>query len=288
MWALRFVWIVLPVTAGPAVADATKGWAAGPRILAEVLLWVAWAAVLVALLAPRPIGLTVSRVVAPAFIGVAVATAWAAPTTPVIVAIVAAAVAGFLVTRPEFGRASAEGVAYGDELRFPLKVPPALAVGAAPLAAFLVAAGIATGPLLLASGRVVGGLVATIVGIPLAAFLFRALHGLSMRWAVLVPAGVTIVDPMTLADPVLFVRERIAQLELAAVQADDDALDLRLGASLGAIAMHLTDEAQILTAARGRRRSEKVTTRTLVFAPVESGALLVAAASRRSAQREIT
>lgn len=288
MWALRIVWIALPVTAGSAVADATKSWADGPHLLAEALLWVAWAAVLVALLAPRPIGLTVSRVVAPAFVGVAVATAWAAPATPVIVAIASTVVAALLVTRPAFGRASAEGVAYGDELRFPLKVPPALAFGVVPLAALLVAAGLATGPLLLASGRVVAGLVATVVGFPLAAFLARALHGLSMRWAVLVPAGITIVDPMTLADPVLFMRERIAQLAPAGVRADDDALDLRLGASVGAIALHLTDEAQILTAARGRRRSETVTTRTLVFAPVESEALLVGAASRRTAQREIT
>jgi hypothetical protein len=287
VWALRIVWIVLPIAAGPAVADTLSGWARAPRVVAEVLLWAAWAAVLVSLLAPRPLGLTVSRVVAPAFVGVAIATGWAAPTVPAVFAIATTSIAAILVTRPAFGRASAQGVAYGDELRFPLKVPPALAVGVAPVAVLLVAAGIATGPLLLASGHVVAGVVAIVIGFPLAAFLFRALHGLSMRWAVLVPAGVTIVDPMTLADPVLFMRERIARLTPFGVRAADGVLDLRLGASVDAIALHLTDDAQIVTAGRGRRRSEKVTTRTLVFAPVDASTLLVAV-SRRTGQREIT
>jgi hypothetical protein len=287
MWALRIVWIILPVAAGPAVGDALSGWARAPRVVAEIMLWAGWAAVLVSLLAPRPLGLTVTRIVGPAFVAVAIATAWRAPALSAASAIATTSIAAFLTTRSAFARASAEGVAYGDELRFPLKVPPALAVGAGPVAVLLVAAGIATGPLLIASGHIAAGVVATLIGFPLAAFLFRALHGLSMRWAVLVPAGVTIVDPMTLADPVLFMRERIAGLDPVGIRAADGVLDLRLGASVGAIALHLTDDAQIVTAGRGRSRSEKVTTRTLVFAPVDAATLLVAV-SRRVGQREVT
>lgn len=263
------------------------GWRSATRVLAEVLLWTAWALVLVAVLAPRPLGLTVARLAAPAFLALAIATAWGARGATAAVAIATTALAAVLVTRPGFARFCAEGVAYGDELRFPLKVPPALAVGVAPAAVLLVAAGIATGPLLLASGRIVAGLIATVIGLPLAAFLFRSLHTLSMRWAVVVPAGVTLVDPMTLADPVLFVRDRIAELSAARIRAGDGVLDVRLGASVGSLALRLTEEAQILTAGRGRRRSEKVTTRTLLFAPVEGEDLLQAMARRR-AQREIT
>ena len=286
MWVLRIIWIVLPVTAGPAVGDALNGWSHGARVVAEVLLWAAWAVALVALLAPRPLGLTITRIVAPAFVGVAVATAWGTGAPRLAIAIVTTLLAAILATRPAFGRASAEGIAYGDELRFPLKVPPALAVGAVPVAIALVAAGIATGPLLLASGRTVAGVVALVIGLPLAAFLFRALHGLSTRWVVLVPAGVTIVDPMTLADPVLFMRERIAGLAPVGPGAAVSGLDLRLGASVGAIALHLTDDAQIVTSGRGRRRGERVTTRTLVFAPVDAATLLTAV-TRRVDQREI-
>ncbi|MBV8949544.1 MAG: hypothetical protein JOZ99_01615 [Actinobacteria bacterium] len=287
MWALRVVWILLPLVAGPAAAGALRGWSRAPRVLAETLLWLSWATVLVSVLAPRPLGLTAARVIAPAFLGVAIAGAWGASAWQSALAIAMATVAAVLVTRPAFARCCAEGIAYGDELRFPLKVPPALAVGAAPIATLLVAAGVATGPLLLASGHLAAGAFATVIGVPLSVFLFRSLHVLSMRWAVLVPAGVTLVDPMTLADPVLFMRERIAGITAAAVRPGDGPLDLRLGASVGALALRLTDDAQILTAGRGRRAGEKVNTHVLVFAPVEGDALLHAMA-RRAGQRETT
>jgi hypothetical protein len=231
----------------------------------------------VAVLAPRPIGLTATRIAAPAFVGVAVATLWGASLPAALVAIVATLAATVLAALPAYGRACADGLAYGDEFRFPLKVPPALGAGPVPLAALLVAAGIATGPLLLADGRVVAGIVGTVVGFALAALFARALHGLSVRWAVLVPAGITLVDPMTLADAVLFPGEHIAGLAAAPLHPEPGALDMRLGASMGAIAMHLTDEAQLLTAARGRRPAGKVTVDVLLFAPVESAAFVALA-----------
>jgi hypothetical protein len=271
---LRVVWVLLPVAAGPAVADALDSWSRAPRVVAEVLLWAGWVCVLVAVLAPRPLGLTATRLVAPAFGGVAIACAWGAPLTTVVPAVVATWAAAALAATPAFGRASADGVAYGDESRYPLKVPPALAVGPVPLATALVAAGIATGPLLLAAKRYVAGAVALAVGWTVAAFLARALHRLSTRWAVLVPAGITLVDRMTLADAVLFPRDHVAGFEAAPLHADPDVLDLRLGASVGAVAMHLTDEAPLMTAGRGRRESRKVTTHAVVFAPVEPKAFV--------------
>jgi hypothetical protein len=286
VWALRIIWILLPVLAGPAVTDALNAWSTAPRTLAEGMLWAAWAVTLVGLLAPRPIGLTLARLTAPTLLLLAVATAWSTPAATAAIAIVTTGAAAILVTRPEFSRASAEGVAYGDELRFPLKVPPALVAGPVPLATVLVAAGIVAGPLLLASGHVVAGIAATLAGVPLGAFLFRSLHGLSQRWIVLVPAGVTIVDRMTLADPVLFTRDRIAGLTPAGLRVQDGALDLRLGASVGSLALELTDDAQILTAARPGRAAEKVTTRIAVFTPVQPE-VLRDVLSRRG-QREST
>jgi hypothetical protein len=269
--------VLLPAAAGPAVADALTGWDRAPRLLAEGLLWAAWAVVLVAVLAPRPVGLTATRIAAPAFAGVAAATLWGASIVAAVVAIAVTVAAAVLAALPAYGRACADGLAYGDEFRFPLKTPPALAAGPVPLAALLVAAGIATGPLLLADGRVVAGIVATVVGFTIAGFLARALHGLSVRWAVLVPAGITLVDPMTLADAVLFPAEHIAGLAAAPLHPDPTTLDMRLGASVGAVAMHLTDEAQLLTASRGRRPAGKVTVDVLLFAPVESAAFVALA-----------
>ena len=55
---LRVAWITLPVTAGSLAVDALAPWSSATRATAEVLLWATWLVVLVAVLAPRPIGMT--------------------------------------------------------------------------------------------------------------------------------------------------------------------------------------------------------------------------------------
>ena len=154
-------------------------------------------------------------------------------------ALVATTLCVVLIATPSFARSCAQGAAYGDEERFPLKVPPALFIGVLPLAVIAVGAGIATGPLLIADDTLVLGIIALVVGWLIAAALLRSLHLLSMRWAILVPAGFVIADPMTLTDPVLFVREHILGLGPAdpRVRPPDDATDLRLGAAHGSLAL---------------------------------------------------
>ena len=68
--------------------------------------------------------------------------------------------------------------------------------------AVLVAA-VTAGPLLLAARLWVAGALLTALGAALAIVTARALHGLSERWAVLVPAGLVLHDPMTVTDPFL-------------------------------------------------------------------------------------
>ena len=70
-------------------------------------------------------------------------------------------------------------------------------------------AGVVAPVLLLADGRIVLGVAALLVGAGLVYLLSRSLDSLSRRWAVLVPAGFVVVDPLTLADPVLFLREHV-------------------------------------------------------------------------------
>ena len=85
------------------------------------------------------------------------------------------------------------------------------------------------------------------MGLPLAALAARSLHSLSRRWAVLVPAGLVIVDAMTLPDPVLFVRERIESLRAMPRRepVPASALDLRLGARGGSATMTLDRPAEV-------------------------------------------
>ncbi|MGH9025593.1 MAG: hypothetical protein ACRDWD_05665 [Acidimicrobiia bacterium] len=284
VWLLRIVWLTLPLTTGDAVSNATGGWSTADRVVAAVLLWSAWGAGVVATLAPRPWGLTTLRTATPCFVGVAIATAVGerASAASAAAAVGATMVAGALAATPEVGRACAEAVAYGDERRFPLKVPPALFLGPLPLAVALVAAGVALGPLLLADGRVGVGIAAVVIGFPVAALLARALHGLSRRWAVLVPAGLVVADPLTLPDPVLITRDRVATLTPYAGRAPEGAtLDLRLGAVARSVLMALTTDIDVMAGRRIGRGATSVPTRALLFSPVLPEELLLLASERR-------
>ena len=108
--------------------------------------------------------------------------------------------------------ASAASTAYGQERRFPLRVPISLLAGPLPLSVAIIAAGIASGPLLLANRAYIAGAIALMVGAPIVAALIRSLSALDHRWIVLVPAGLVVVDPLTFPDPVLLPREHIASL----------------------------------------------------------------------------
>ena len=285
IWLLRVVWVTLPLSAGPAAANALDAWSTGPQLVAAVLLWAAWALVLLGVLAPRPPGLTALRIAAPVFFALAVVAAVAADASVVVAAgaLVVTAIAATLAVAPAIAIAAANGIAYGDERRFPLKTPPILLLGPLPIAPLLVGVGLATGPLLIAADRPVLGAITVVVGLPLAAVLTRALHGLSRRWVVLVPAGLVLVDPLTLPDPVLFLRERIVSLRAVdpRAPAPPGTVDLRLGGLADSLGMTLDREAEFLFTRRGIRGAVPATGTEVRFAAVRSGELLATAAERR-------
>jgi hypothetical protein len=289
-WALRTLWITLPLTAGTAAAEALDSWADAPRVVAIVLLWLAWGTGVVALLAPRPVGLTALRAIAPAFAVLALAatisgasTGGSASDLAAWGAVVATLLTAVLASDTEIAVAAANGIAYGDEQRFPLRTPPALFLAPLPLARVALVAGIATGPLLLADGRVIAGIVALLVGVPVVAVAARALHSLSRRWVILVPAGVVVLDPLTLADPTLFVRQHVRTLRSAEGSAPpgDASLDLRLGATISSVELVLDGDTDLVRAARGRRGGTTVTATALLVAVARRADLLIEAARRR-------
>jgi len=284
LWLLRVAWATLPLTAGPAAAAATESWSDGPRIAAATLLWIAWAVGLLATLAPRPQTLTALRVIAPALLVAAVLAAidGASSTLATVGALAATIVCAALASGHDIASAAANGLAYGDEQRFPLRVPPALFLGPLPVARLLVAAGVVAPVLLLADGQIVVGLVALVVGAALVYVLSRSLESLSRRWAVLVPAGFVVVDPLTLADPVLFLREHVRQLAPEPpAAAPPGALDLRLGAGAGSVSAQFDAPIDLVRAARGRRGGETVETQDIRFAVVRRDEMLRLAAGRR-------
>ena len=281
LWCTRVIWALLPVTTGAALADATSGWSTAPARLAAVLLWAVWAAGLFALFAPRPWGLTLLRVVAPCALSCVVLSATSTSSGSAALAIVWSLAATALALSAPVASATANALAYGDEQRFGLRVPMPLLIGPIPIAILLAGAGAATGPLLLADGRYVVGALATIVGIPVAALVVRALHPLACRWLVLVPAGIAIADPLTLTEPVLVRREHIASLRRTAKPAlPEGALDLRLGTIAGGISIELSDEVEF-GRRRGRRDAEVITPSLLAVAVVRADAALAHARTRR-------
>jgi hypothetical protein len=283
-WVLTGVWATLPLTAGGAVSDAVTGWAPAPRAVAAVLCWTAWAVVLLGVVVPRPLALTAARLVAPCFalVAIVIAVVGDVDTPSAAMAVVATLAAAVLAARPALALAAANASAYGSEQRFPLRVPTALFFGPLPAVRVLFGAAVASGPLLLADGQWLAGSIALATGAGIAAFAARSLHALSTRWVVLVPAGVVVMDPLTMADPVLFLRERIVSVRpLVGAVAPEGALDLRLGAVAGSVSIDLDEPAELFRSARARKGSVRVQASTICVAVVRAPAFLDEAARQR-------
>ena len=135
--------------------------------------------------------------------------------------------------------------------------------------------------MLLAAHQWVVGVIALVVGWPAAFLVGRLVHQLSRRWVILVPAGIVIADPLTLTDPVLFVRERVMGIGPAdpGRRPPEDALDLRLGAAFGSCALLLTDEAPLMRRSRGQGVS--VQAMLILVAPTGADRLLDRGRARR-------
>jgi hypothetical protein len=276
-WWVRVSWIALPFTAGPPLADALDRASRSVQVVASSGLWAGWAVGVVAALVAHPVSLTALRIVAPASLVAVLAATVADHTSPLAVGWSAVATAS--VFAPAFGLVCVNGPAYPNERRFPLRAPGLLLIGPLALVWALAVAGIATGPLLLAAHRWVAGAVALVVGAAVAVALVRAMHGLSRRWAVFVPAGVVLHDPLTLVDPVLFRRQTVDVLRPA--PADSDSLDLTQRAPGLALELLLLEKVELTLVKPGTRRGEPGRTTRLLFTPTRPGAVLQAARERR-------
>lgn len=282
VWCARAAWILLPLTAGAALGDAVSDWADATARTMVVLAWAAWTFGLLALLAPRPWGLTGLRIVAPALV---VGMIVGAPDATGVgrFGLPHALLAAFLVLGAPVAAATANALAYGDEVRHPLRIPAPLLLGPVPLAAIGVSIAVTTGPLLVAAGRTPVGFVASIIGGAVAVVLVRSLHALSRRWFVLVPAGITFVDPLTLTEPTLVRHADIVGVkQVPAGPPPGPALDLRLGTPWSAVAIGFTAP-QPFTRRRGRDRAEVVEADAVVVSVVGARRLALGRRGRSGA-----
>ena len=176
------------------------------------------------------------------------------------------------------------GSSYGDERRMALRPPGVLLLGPIELTWLVVTAGIVAGPMLLGARQWIAGAIALLVGWVLAGFGLRVLHGLSQRWFVFVPAGVVVVDRMTLTDAFLVQRQRVDSIGPA--PADTQAVDLTDGALGLALELRLTEPDLIIPAPPRRRRSgpatiDPVEVESVLIAPTRPGWVLEEATRRR-------
>ncbi len=284
LWLLRIAWAVLPLTAGGALADAVSSWPVAPRTVAFVLLWAGWAAVLLATFAPRPAGLTALRIGGPVCLAVVALAVVAGDvdTGATAAAIPGAAVAALLAIAPPVAAQCVQGAAYGDERRIPLRIPPVLLLGPVPVAVAAVAAGVASGPLLVADGRLGWGIPALVIGLPLAAALTRSLHVLARRIAVAVPAGLVVADPLTLLDAVLLPHSRLAAFAVASARlpTDPGTVDLRLGAVRRSLRIDFGEPVALTLRPRPGRPAASTAASAVLVAPTDVDAVVAAVAAR--------
>jgi len=242
------------------------------RTTASIGLWAVWAVVVVATLVPHPMSLTALRVAVP---GVVAAVAWAGSSVGAWAAAIVLVGVAFL---PETAAWFVNGPAYPNERRFLLRPPGPVLLGGL-LPAWALAVGLpAAGVLLIAAERVVLGVLLLVIGLPLAVVLLRALHGLSRRWVVFVPAGLVLHDGLALADPVLFQKKVVDSIGLA--PAGTDSLDLTKGALGPAVELLLNEKVPMVLAVPRRSAGESGASARLLFSPTRPGAVLAEAVRR--------
>ena len=275
-WLVAGLWAALPFTAGPALADALDG-ASGPvQLVASAGLWVGWATGMLAAALPHPVALTALRMLAPAAVAVVLAAALGGHGSALAVGwtVVVAA----WVFSPAVGTRCVNGPAYPNERRYLLRIPGPLLFGPLVLAWAVAVAGVSAGPLLLAARQWVLGGACVVVGVPVAVVLVRSIHNLSRRWAVFVPAGFVLHDPLALLDPVLFNRRKVTTLRPATV---GEGLDLTQNAPGLALELVLDEPASLTLMKPGRRQGQPESTARIVFTPTRPGAVIDEARTRR-------
>jgi hypothetical protein len=266
---------------GGLLGDAAAGSDGGTGI--AVVAWGVWAIGLFASFVLLPDALTVLRIVAPLpLVAGAVAAISDRPGPLGWLGLANAAVVAVVAMSADVGSGFVNGSAYGDERRVALRVPTPLLIGPIEAVWVCTAVPLPVAVSLLVQGEWVGGGILGVVGAVLAFAGFRALSRLARRWLVLVPAGITIVDDMALAEPVLLPRTAIRRLGPA--PADSDALDLTVGAAGLILEASLSDPVELVPAPRRRGAvTEPVEVSAVLVAPSRPGELLALAEARRIA-----
>jgi len=284
-WAPALIWLSLPLTAGTSFAHALDQRSAPVTLTAAIGLWSIWVIGLIAALAPSSVSLTTIRIVMPASV---VAAAWAALLAPngadlaESFALGVTSMCAVLSLSAPVGYTFINGSSYGDERRFPLRPPGPVVFGPLEHVWVAMVASFLAGPLLLAAKQWIPGAIISVLAVGLCVAGARALHQLSKRWLVFVPAGLVLVDRTTLLDALLIQRHVVSSIGVA--EEDSAATDLSAGAIGLQVELRLsTTDSIIPTSARRDRHKmiEPIDVDAVRFTPSRPGWVLDAAKERR-------
>ncbi len=278
-WIARAAWVAVALLGGQAVERAVDGRSEAVRWTAAIGGWTVWAVVALALAIASVRSLTAIRVLAPiALVAASAVASGGVPAADLALLVVPALIAVLASFTAEFGRGFVQASAYGDEQRFPLRMP--VGVGTIAVAAWLLwAPTVVAGPLLLAARSWVGGAVCAALAVAGLVFLGPRWHRLSRRWFVLVPAGVVVHDPVVLADTLMVRTQQVARLGLA--PAGTEAADLTGPASGYALEVTTSEPVTTVFAYTPKEPNGRAIHLTaFLVSPTRPGATLRAAVER--------
>ncbi len=278
-WVARVAWIVVAVVGGSAVEAAVDQRSSAVVWTAAIGGWTLWAVAALGLAIASVWSLTVVRVTVPLALAATIAAGVGGATAVDLVLLGGPAlIAAAAVMTAEFGRRYVQASAYGDEERFPLRLPAG--TGLAAIVAWLVwAAAVITGPLLVAAESWVAGVVVSALALAGAVLLGPRWHRLSRRWFVLVPAGVVVHDPVVLADTFPLRTAQVASIGLA--PADTQAADLTGPASGYAVELRTTESVTtVLAFTPSEPNGKAIHLRSFLIAPSRPGRALRSARER--------
>lgn len=280
LWVLRLTTVATAALVGMALSSAADGRAGGAGLPATIAWWLVVAISVVALIVPGALGLSAVRMVAPLGATAAGAALVAGADAAVGVPTLALGLVSVAVAfSAEAGEAMVQGAAYGDEHRFPLRIPAAFLLPVA--VSWLLWAGAGTAGVLLLGGRVwvPGGLLVAFAA-AVAWPLLGRLHRFARRWLVVVPAGVVVHDHVVLAETLMVPKANVRRCGLAL--ADTQAADLTGPAAGHAIEITVGEMVTPLFAVtRAQPKGRAIYAAAFLVAPSRPGRALRALAAAK-------
>ena len=278
-WVARLAWILVAVIGGSAVESAVDGRSSVVAWTAAIGGWGLWAVAALGLAIASVWTLTIVRLIVPLSLLATIAAGIGGATAIELVLLGGPAIVAVAATMTaEFGRQWVQASAYGDEERFPLRFP--VGAGLAAIVAWVLwAPALIAGPLLIAAQSWIAGVLLSVVAIAGAVLLGPRWHRLSLRWFVLVPAGVVVHDPVVLADTFPLRTGQVASIGLA--PADTEAADLTGPASGYAVEISTTESVTAVFAFTPAEPNGKaIHLRSFLIAPSRPGRALKSASAR--------